>query len=78
MKYLLLLLPFVTLPASAITWKEFWEPFDDGSYHRSPTYYTPLCTRTVYREEYVPGNSYRPGYVRYWKERVRVPCSVYH
>ena len=73
MKYLLLLLPFVTLPASAITWKEFWEPFEPRVYYREP-----ICTEVVYREEYVPGNRWRPGYVRHWQERVRVPCSIYN
>lgn len=75
MKYLAFLLLLITPSASAITWKEFWEPFDNGPYYRSPVYYVPMCNRTVYREEYVPGNIWRPGYVRYWKETIRVPCS---
>ena len=73
MKYLVLLLPFVTLPANAITWKEFWEPFEQRVYYREP-----ICTEVVYREEYVPGNRWNPGYVRTWRERVRVPCSIYN
>jgi hypothetical protein len=73
MKYLLLLLPFVTLPVNAITWKEFWEPFEQRVYYREP-----ICTEVVYREEYVPGNRWNPGYVRTWRERVRVPCSIYN
>ena len=72
MKYLLLLLPFVSIPASAITGGEFWEPFEPRVYYREP-----ICTEVVYREEYVPGNSWNPGYVRTWRERVRVPCSIY-
>ena len=44
MKYLLLLLPFVTLPANAITWKEFWEPFEQRVYYREP-----ICTEVVYQ-----------------------------
>lgn len=69
MKYLILLLSFITLPASAITWNEFWEPFDGRVYYKQP-----ICTKVVYREEYIPGNRWNPGYVRHWKERVRVPC----
>ena len=32
------------------------------------------CTRKEYREEYVPGTSHRPGYVRTWHDEVEVPC----
>jgi len=77
MKYLLLLLPFVSFPASAITWNQFWRPFENGAYYRSPVYYAPVCTEVFYREEYIPGNNWRPGHVRTWRERVRVPCYDY-
>ena len=33
------------------------------------------CYRREYREEYVPGTSKNPGYVRSYKKRVRVPCE---
>ena len=33
------------------------------------------CYRKEYREEYVPGNSKRPGYVRTYRKRVEVPCE---
>tara|TARA_B100000965_G_C18987086_1_gene496597 strand:- start:75 stop:425 length:351 start_codon:yes stop_codon:yes gene_type:complete len=32
------------------------------------------CTRTEYREEYVPGTRNNPGEVRNWEETVVVPC----
>ena len=32
------------------------------------------CFKEVWREEYVPGNYNRRGYVRRWQERVSVPC----
>ena len=32
------------------------------------------CYETIYREEYIPGTSERPGRVRTFRERVRVPC----
>ena len=72
MKYLPLFLLLSTLPANAITWKEFWEPFEPRVHYRSS--YTPMCNRVVYREEYIAGNPWRPGYVRHWRETVRVPC----
>jgi hypothetical protein len=75
MKYLpLLFLTFLPVSAEAITWKEFWEPFT----YEHPVYerrYIPMCDRRVYHEEYVPGNYWRPGYVRRWTEIVRVPCD---
>ena len=33
------------------------------------------CFRREYREEYVPGTSKNPGYVRSYKKKVRVPCE---
>ena len=32
------------------------------------------CYENIYREEYIPGTSERPGRVRTFRERVRVPC----
>jgi len=32
------------------------------------------CYRTNYREEYVPGNSKRPGYVKSYRDKVEIPC----
>lgn len=83
MKKLLLILPltFLPLPAQAITWKEFWKPFNNGSYYYQPyyprTYYVPMCNRTVYREEYIPGDYWNSGYVRRWNETITVPCNGY-
>ena len=33
------------------------------------------CYRSEYREEYVPGTSSSPGYVRSWEETVEVTCQ---
>ena len=33
------------------------------------------CTRTEYREEYIPGTEQDPGYVKSWKETVEFPCN---
>ena len=32
--------------------------------------------RYEYREDYIPGNSISPGYVKSYKKRVPVPCKV--
>ena len=80
---LLSLLVFAT-PSYAITWKEFWEPFKSNSwyennYYNYPVYRRPTrsferCQREVYREEYVPGDLYSPGYVRRWRDVQDIPC----
>jgi hypothetical protein len=79
MKYLIFVMTFMAIPANAITWNQFWRPFENGAYYRSPVYYAPrpVCTRVIYREEYIPGNEWRHGYVRTWTERVHVPCGYY-
>ncbi len=33
------------------------------------------CFRYEYREEYIPGNSMSPGYVKSYKEKVSIPCN---
>lgn len=33
------------------------------------------CTRTEYREEYIPGTKSNPGYVRSYEIDVEVPCG---
>ena len=35
---------------------------------------TRSCFREEYREEYVPGTSNNPGYVRSWQETIEYPC----
>jgi len=34
------------------------------------------CTRTEYREEYIPGSEDNPGYVKSWKETIEYPCNT--
>ncbi len=55
-------LPAVALPATA------------GEYQRGYAS-SRRCTRSEYREEYVPGNQNSPGYVKSWSEEIEVPCS---
>ena len=70
----ILFLTLLPIPVQAITWKEFWEPFRyERPYYRNYR----VCTERVYYEEYVPGNRWRPGYVRTWSELVTVPCDSY-
>ena len=33
------------------------------------------CTRTEYREEYIPGTKSSPGYVRNYEVDVEIPCA---
>jgi hypothetical protein len=68
-------LTFLPIPVQAITWDQFWAPFAyDRPYYRE---YIPACRERIIREEYVPGNRWRSGYVRRWTEVVRVPCDPY-
>ena len=62
-------------PANALTWKEFWEPFQDDHHHyhydygHHHHYHRPRrCEVVVHREMWVPGNYYRSGYMRRWSE----------
>ena len=33
------------------------------------------CTRTEYREEYIPGTKSNPGYVRSYEVDIEIPCG---
>jgi|ETNvirenome_6_85_1030632.scaffolds.fasta_scaffold13245_7 hypothetical protein len=76
----LLSLLAIATPAQAITWEEFWDPFTSDRVYVTPSYRpryyeeNEYCTRYTYREEYIPGNIHRPGYVRRYRDNYRVPC----
>ena len=92
MKFLALplLLAATATPASALTWGEFWEPFEvqhhhhiERDYYRHHVPKRSWCWDYVQHEEYIEGDysrsgRYRPGWVRKWTERVRVPCTRRH
>ena len=37
--------------------------------------YENKCFRYEYREQYIPGNSISPGYVKSYNEKVSIPCN---
>ena len=40
--------------------------------------YENKCFRYEYKEQYIPGNSMSPGYVRSYREKVSIPCNIDH
>ena len=42
---------------------------------KSSTPKSVTCTRTEYREEYIPGTKSSPGYVRNYEVDVEIPCG---
>ena len=40
--------------------------------------YENKCFRYEYREQYIPGNSMSPGYVKSYNEKVSIPCNNHH
>ena len=51
-----------------------------GDYQRGYSHER-TCFKSEYREEYIPGTSDNPGYVKSWKDTVEVPCEdtpTYH
>ena len=61
MKNLLVLLLLIPTPALA-------------GYHQGGGVEERECFETIYTEEYIPGNSRRPGRVITNRERIQVPC----
>ena len=33
------------------------------------------CFTTIYKEKYIPGDSFNPGYVKSWEEHLNIPCN---
>ena len=57
--------------AAVVALSSIATPAAANHWHHS---YSEQCYRFEIREEYVPGNYYRPGYVTRRKVRVRIPC----
>ena len=81
-----LLLLSAAAPANALTWKEFWEPFEGHGHHHSHHHYyydhpprRRMCEVQVTRRRWVPGfwlghHEYVEGY---WEKQTRLkwrPC----
>ncbi len=64
----LVLVTLITLSTTSATLAGEYQP----GYSKSET-----CTLNQYREEYVPGTSQSPGYVKSWNETVDVPCETH-
>jgi hypothetical protein len=78
MKKFILILSVLLFPVKchAITWNQFWAPFEHRPYDsRYQTPYVPSCVREIVHTEYVPANYWNSAYVRVWSELVRVPCN---
>ena len=49
-------------------------PVPSGNYQRGYSNQR-TCSKTEYKEEYIPGTEDNPGYVKSWKDTVVVPCD---
>ncbi len=64
----------ISLPLNA--YENIGERSNREAYESQKGYaYENKCFRYAYREQYVPGNSISPGYVRSYKEKVSIPCN---
>lgn len=63
-------------PASAITWGEFWEPFEVHHHHHhyDPRPVRRYCWTEVEVERYLPGDRWRRGRVVFETKWVERPC----
>ena len=71
MKKLLLLCLLLSGCTPAVA-AEVWE---DGTMRQSGYSKSRTCYKSEYKEEYVPGTEFDPGYVKSTKETVEVPCT---
>ena len=71
MKRLLALLLLVA-PTAAMA--EHWGPLEEDYYDPGGSA-SRTCFKSEYKEQYIPGTEYIPGYVKSSKETVEVPCD---
>ena len=71
MKRLLALLLLVA-PTAAMA--EHWGPLEEDYYDPGGSA-SRTCFKSEYKEQYIPGTEYNPGYVKSSKETVEVPCD---
>ena len=65
---------FLSFPANAHH-KDFLYENKDIYKSQKGYAYEEKCFRFEYREDYIPGTSISPGYVKSYKEKVSVPCK---
>ena len=68
------LLLFASFPANA--YESIGDRSNREAYESQKGYaYENKCFRYEYREQYIPGNSMSPGYVKSYREKVSIPCN---
>ena len=65
---------FLTFPANAHHRHNVYRGKDIYTSQKGYAY-EEKCIRFEYREDYIPGNSISPGYVKSYKEKISVPCK---
>lgn len=71
----LFLFLLIATPAKAITWNEFWEPFNEQPQKSTyPKRVNVVCKKEIYYEQYIQANSYSPGYIKRWVDIKQIPC----
>ena len=64
----------VSLPVNA--YENIGDRSNRNAYEYQKGYaYENRCFRYVYREQYIPGNSISPGYVKSYNEKISIPCN---
>ena len=62
----------IALTPISVSAAEVWE---NGIEHQPGYAKTRTCYKSVYKEEYVPGTEFDPGYVKTSKETIEVACN---
>ena len=63
-----------TLPVNA--YESIGDRSNREAYESQKGYaYENKCFRYEYREQYIPGNSMSPGYVKSYNEKISIPCN---
>ena len=76
MKILIASLLFGATTFPSFAYESFGDRSNREAYTSQKGYaYENKCFRYEYREQYIPGNSMSPGYVKSYKEKVSIPCN---
>ncbi len=66
----------LALPFPVVAYENIGDRSNRVAYDSQTGYaYENKCFRYEYREEYIPGTSMSPGYVKSYNEKVSIPCN---
>ena len=63
---------------AVVVWLLFGPLAVNAHEYRSVYSRSQVCSKQIYKEQYVRGNRFNKGYVKSWTENIDIPCNSSH